>query len=356
MQKEYRFPCEKCGAKLKFSASEGELKCEHCSHVNVIERAVKNIVEKDYNRAIQELKNISDKPVEVSSVKCQSCAAVFDIKENIHASTCPYCSSAIVNETELYRPIKPQGILPFKVTKKEARELFKEWLKDRWFAPNKLKRYGAEDSKLEGIYIPHWTYDSDTFSRYRGRRGDKYHINETYTEVVNGERQTKTRRVEKIRWSNVEGSLDKSFDDVLVMATSSLKHSLSDWDLKNLVDYDESYLSGYESEVYSVELDEGLKSAKFLMESSIRVAIKRQIGGDQQEINSLDSDYSNITFKQILLPIYASAFKFNDKVYSYVINGRNGEISGDRPYSVAKITFTVLALLSIVGAGYYLLN
>ena len=356
MIKEYKFPCEQCGAKLKFSASEGELKCEHCSHINSIERSFENIVEKDYYKALETLKNISEKSVEISSVKCQSCAAVFDISEDIHSSTCPYCSSAIVNETALYRPIKPQGILPFKVTKKEARDIFKKWLKDRWFAPNKLKRYGAEDSQLKGIYIPHWTYDSDTFSSYRGRRGDKYYVNETYTQNVNGQNQTKTRQVTKIRWSNVEGTLNRTFDDVLVMASSSLKHELSNWDLENLVDYNESYLSGYESEVYSIEIDQGLVSAKQFMQNHIRQAIKQQIGGDEQEINSLDSQYSNITFKHILLPVYASAFNFNGKVYSYVVNGRNGDISGNRPYSTIKIALTVIAVAAVVGTGYYFFN
>ncbi len=354
MQKEYRFPCEKCGAKLRFSASEGELKCEHCSHVNIIQRAFKNIVEKDYDKAIEMLKNSSSNTSEVTSIKCNSCAAVFNLSENVHASTCPYCSSAIVNETALYKPLKPQGILPFKVTKKEAKELFKEWLKDLWFAPNKLKKYSGQDSKLEGIYTPYWTYDSDTLSRYRGQRGDNYYVKETYTQTVDGQSQTKTRDVKKIRWSDVEGTLNKSFDDVVVMATSSRTHTLSNWDLENLVDYDESYLSGYESEVYSIELDKGLDSAKFIMESGIRFDIEQQIGGDEQQIDFLDSEYSNITFKHILLPIYASAFNFNGKVYSYVINGRNGEISGDRPYSVMKIAFASLAVVSVIGIVYYL--
>ncbi len=332
MQKEYQFPCEQCGAKLKFSVTEGELKCSYCSHINIIQRAFENIVEKDYNKAIEMLKNISKKPLEVSSIKCQSCAAVFDMSEDIHASECPYCDSAIVNETELYRPIKPQGLLPFKVTKEDARGIFKEWLKDRWFAPNDLKRYSGANSKLEGIYIPYWTYDSDTYNRYSGRRGDNYYVNESYNTIIDGKSQIRTKRVKKVRWKSVHGNLNKSFDDVLVMATSSLKHKLLNWDLKNVVDYNESYLSGYESEVYSIELDKGLTYAKNIMQNAIRSDIKRQIGGDEQEINSLDSQYSNITFKHLLLPVYASAFKFKGKIYSYVINGRNGEINGDSYY------------------------
>ena len=351
-KKEYIFPCEQCGAKLEYSVATGELTCPYCSHVNVIERAFTQIVEKDYEKAIKELKNFSEHPSEITSSKCPTCAATFELSEDIYASECPFCGSAVVNEVSLYRPIKPQALLPFAIDKKKAKTLFKEWLKNRWFAPNKLKEYSAEDSTLEGIFVPYWTYDAGTFSRYTGRRGDKYYVQESYTE----DGVSKTRRVEKIRWSNVSGELSKNFDDVLVIATNSQKTASYNWDLKNLVDYDESFLSGYESEVYSVELDDGLKSAKVTMTSHIRDAVKRQIGGDVQEISSLQSDFFDITFKHILLPVYASAFKFDGKVYSYIINGRNGEISGERPYSIVKIAFAVISALLVGGVIYYFSN
>ncbi len=353
MQKEYQFPCEKCGAKLHFSASEGELECPYCSHINKIERAFSQIVENDYETTIAKLKEEKQKKVEVTSTKCNACGATFELSENIHASSCPYCSSPIVNETAYYRPIKPQALLPFKIEKKEARELFQKWLDGRWFAPNDLKKYATQDGELKAIYVPYWTYDADTYSNYRGRRGDKYYEEERYSEVVDGKSVTKTRRVEKIRWRDVSGDLQKHFDDVVVMATTSLKHSLSHWDLENLVDYDASYLSGYESEVYSVELDEGLVSAKSNMDFFIRSAIKSQIGGDVQEIEYLATDYSNITYKHILLPVYASAFKFEGKTYSYVINARNGDISGERPYSKIKIALAVVGVALVLGGLFY---
>ncbi len=351
--KEYVFPCAQCGAKLNFSAATGELKCPYCTHINKIERAFSQVVEKDYNQAIEELQSLSQQPSGLSSSKCPTCAAVFELNENIHASECPFCGSAVVNEVALYRPIKPQALLPFKVTSSEAREIFKNWLKSHWFAPNKLQRYGAEDSTLEGVYVPYWTYDANTHSRYSGRRGDKYYETRNYMTNINGRSEMRSKRVEKIRWSHVSGELDKAFDDVLVMATESLHYSLLSWDLENLVDYDKSYLSGYESEVYSIELDRGLQRAKATMLYRIRFAIKRQIGGDVQEISSLESEYFDITFKHILLPVYASAFTFDGKVYSYVINGRNGAISGERPYSVVKIAMAIAAVLALGAVIYY---
>ncbi len=88
----------------------------------------------------------------------------------------------------------------------------------------------------------------------------------------------------------------------------------------------------------------------------IRTLVKRQIGGDVQEIASLNSEYSDIAFKHILLPVYASAFKFDGKVYSYVINGRNGDISGKRPYSTAKIAAAVVSALAVAAVIYYFMK
>jgi len=159
--------------------------------------------------------------------------------------------------------------------------------------------------------------------------------------------------VTKVRWYDVSGNLDQHFDDVLVMGSKSLPDLLDQWDLENLVDYDASYLSGFESEVYQIPLDSGFEKSKKIMERYIRRSVKRQIGGDRQQITSLSSNYSNITFKHILLPIYASAFMFKGKNYQYVINGRNGELQGERPYSAVKIASAVIAVLLVIAVVYY---
>ncbi|RUM62191.1 MAG: primosomal protein N' (replication factor Y) - superfamily II helicase [Sulfurimonas sp.] len=354
MNKKYVFPCEQCGAKLTFSVATGELRCPYCTHVNHVERAFTQVVENDYNTALRTLENLPQQPSAISSMKCPTCAATFELHENIYASECPFCGSAVINEVARYRPIQPQALLPFKVSKDEARHIFKTWLKSHWFAPNKLQHYGAEDSTLKGVFIPYWTYDADTFSRYSGRRGKVYYKTQQYQVYVNGRSQMRSRRIERVRWTPVSGNIDTPFDDVLVMASESLHYALLEWDLEHLVNYDEAFLSGYESEVYTINLERGFERAKATMEYRIRAAIKRQIGGDRQEITTLQTRYSDITFKHILLPVYASAFTFNNKLYRYVINGRNGAISGERPYSMVKIVAAVTAVLAIVGVLYYL--
>src|SRR5690606_1805668 len=140
-----------------------------------------------------------------------------------------------------------------------------------------------------------------------------------------GKSQTATRRVKRTRWRWASGQVSNEFDDVLVLASTSLpvKHAeeLEPWDLENLTTFREEYLSGFRAESYHVELDKGFDRAKQIMDEAIRATIRRDIGGDHQRIHSVQSQYDDITFKHILLPIWISAYRFQDRTFRFLVNG-----------------------------------
>ena len=205
------------------------------------------------------------------------------------------------------------------------------------------------------MYIPYWTYDSNTMTAYTGQRGDTYYVRVRYSTIENGRRVTRTRMEPRIRWTPVSGRTRRHFDDVLVGASKSLPRQIMDWlqpwDLDQLIPYTEDYLAGFSSEIYQVELDEGFERAKVLMDQTIRGDIARDIGGDQQRIQSMQTQHSDTTFKHVLLPLWTAAFTFRDKTYRYVVNGRTGKTRGERPYSKVKIALAVIAGLLVV-AGF----
>jgi hypothetical protein len=63
---------------------------------------------------------------------------------------------------------------------------------------------------------------------------------------------------------------------------------------------------------------------------SVLSDVSRDIGGDEQRIHNVSTHYSGITFKHLLLPVYAGAYSFKRRVFQIVVNGRTGEIQGDR--------------------------
>ena len=144
------------------------------------------------------------------------------------------------------------------------------------------------------------------------------------------------------------GVVDLSFGEILVNATKSLpEHKLAElepWALNNLKGYEPAYLAGFRAQRYQIDLGQGFERAKELVLPRIESAVCADIGGDEQRITRLATEYSNITFKHILLPVYAGAYRFNGKIYQIVVNGRTGEIQGDRPYSFWKLAALVLFL------------
>ena len=354
-----RFPCGQCGAKLVFEPGTTLLVCKYCGFENPISESGTVIRELDYHAHLARLAE-GEVLQETPTVKCTACAAEVERPEHVTAFACPFCGSDIVGAAFSRKRIRPQSLLPFRVTRQQARSGVLGWIESRWFAPNAFRKFGRMDSRLHGMYLPHWTYDCNTTSDYVGQRGDYYWVTETYTAREGGRTVTKTRQVRKIRWTHAAGTVGNSFDDMLVVASHSLsrKHvvELEPWDLENLAAYGDEYLSGFLAESYQVDLEQGFEVAKGIMQPEIERSIRRDIGGDEQRIFSIDTAYDDITFKHLLLPIWIAAYRFRERVYQVLVNGRTGEVQGERPWSWIKITLFVLFLLGVVGAALLLLD
>ena len=54
-----------------------------------------------------------------------------------------------------------------------------------------------------------------------------------------------------------------------------------------------------------------------------------------------------MTFKHCLLPVWVANYRYQDKLFQILINGRTGRVSGERPYSFWKIAALVLAIVVV---------
>jgi hypothetical protein len=211
----------------------------------------------------------------------------------------------------------------------------------------------AQPEAIHGIYLPFWVYYTNTNTHYIGQRGDHYYTTETYYERdAQGREVQRTRQVQHTRWSDASGTVPGWFGDLLIPATDSLSsqrlHDLEPWDLERIQAYNPAFLSGFKAQRYQVDLEQGFDRAKDLMAPVIERDVRNDIGGDEQRIEEMSTEYFKTTFKHLLLPVYAGAYRFNGKVFQIVLNGRTGEIHGDRPYSVWKILLLVAAVLIVI--------
>jgi LSD1 subclass zinc finger protein len=344
--------CKNCSAKLTYAPGTNHLKCEHCGTENEILVSDSVIEELNFENYLQQYDKDAEKD-DIVSVKCDACGAQTSFEANIVSDNCPFCGNPIiVSEGTIHHRIQPKSLLPFQIDRRRAVEMYSNWLKKLWWAPNDLLKYAEQQGKLVGMYIPYWTYDADANTSYSGERGEDYTEVEEYETTENGERVTRTRTITRTIWYSVSGEVCNCFDDILIVASQSLPKNniekLEPWDLQNLIPYSPEFLSGYKAENYQKDLKEGFEEAKIRMEATINQEVLRAIGGNHQRIHYMNSSYHHITFKHILLPLWISAYRYKKEVYRFMINGRTGEVQGERPYSWMKITLAVLAGIAVL--------
>ncbi|MGF1510616.1 MAG: hypothetical protein ACFB9M_14045 [Myxococcota bacterium] len=344
-----RFPCTRCGAYLEFSPGASALTCGYCGHrQDVRPDESSTIREHDFREGLARAREMNARELARDGVEvdCASCGA-RSVMEG-QAGRCPFCDSPVVLHQGDDILIQPESLLPFAVSQGAAGRSFRSWLRKLWFAPGDLKKQAAGRG-LDGVYLPYWTYDAHTISRYSGRRGDYYYVMETFTDSKGKRRR---RRVRRTRWSSAGGMVTVHFDDTLICASTKVPRwilrKLEPWDLPELTPWDQRYLSGFTALRYDVDLQFGFNLAKERMEPTIRTAVRRDIGGDEQQITRLDVQYGEVSFKHLLLPVWISSFRYRDRVYRFVVNARTGEVAGERPWSKWKIVVAVLMGLLVV--------
>lgn len=348
-----KFPCPSCGGNMHFDPKEQALSCPYCSNKIEIKNNDEAINEYDFDKAEEMASHNWGEETRI--IKCDSCGAETVLDVDTVAQFCAFCGSSHIVQKNDTDSIAPESIIPFKIAKTKANELFSKWIKKRFFAPSKLKKE-FNIRKINGTYIPFWTYDTNTSSVYTANKGTHYYVNQTRT--VNGER--KTVRVRKTRWRRVHGVYNEFFDDILINGSKnideSLVNALEPFHLNELIPYKPEYLSGFLAERYSINLEDGWQDAKEEMKSHIHGGIKRQVNGDEVRILNVNTSYDKVKFKHILLPVWISSYSFKEKAYRFLINGQTGEVQGKYPKSALKITLTVLASILAIFGVYYLIS
>lgn len=373
------FPCKSCGAKLSFAPGSKTLKCPYCAATNDIPESDDAVEELDLQDWLKQLE-AAHETHQQEQVKCGNCGGEQTLPANLFATSCTFCGSPITSKSYAQRLIKPKSLVPFKVTKLQAQDKWRAWIRGLWLAPSALKKYAQSDGGIKGVYVPYWTFDAQTYTQYAGQRGDDY--TESYqTTNAKGERVTETRT--QTRWSNVSGNVSFFHDDVLVPGSNSFATSktlagaaeaqralqqaggrallgavgaitsqfgggLRSWNTKELVPYQDEYITGFQAEAYQVDLKTAFVQGKQQIDAKVEQLICADIGGDHQRITSVNTQYSHLTFKHILLPMWVSAYLYGGKTYRFAVNGQTGEVQGESPKSGWKIFFLVCGILVVL--------
>ncbi len=344
--------CPECGGVMDFDPATGGLKCPYCDHTEAIESPAGEGVDAEPKRAeeldFDEVEHTAncDWGVATKTVICKSCGGemIYDAMQT--AGECPYCGSNQIMDAADQNSIAPGGLVPFKLDSGQADEAFRKWIKSLLFCPNAAKKY-TKSGAFKGLYLPYWTFDAKTISDYTARYGIDDHDDDGKTSTT---------------WRKTSGTFRLNIDDELVIASNQyddkMLSGIEPFNTGDNIAYEPKYISGFICERYSVGIKDAWTKAKEKIkkkiENGITQKIKKEHNADRVDRLKFDTDISDITYKYLLLPVWMSSFKYEGKIYKFIVNGQTGKVSGKAPISPWKVALAVLIGIIIIALLVYL--
>ena len=175
---------------------------------------------------------------------------------------------------------------------------------------------------------------------------------------------TRTRRVRETEWWSLSGQHHMYHRDYLVSGSKGLDQRQADrikpFNLPALKRYDPSYIAGWITEEFSIEQDDALMICRREFVKREKSAIGRFLPGDTHRNLQVSTSFGQATSDLCLLPVYLLSYRYNDKLYRFMVNGQTGKVAGDKPWSKKRIwtavgiglgvlAFIVLIVLILAG-------
>jgi predicted RNA-binding Zn-ribbon protein involved in translation (DUF1610 family) len=334
--------CPACGAQAEWNPATQKLSCPFCGTESPyrLDRETGKVKEVDLVSTLRALPDDARGwKSERRSVQCQSCRAVMVFEAERVGQNCEFCGSpALVDYTEIKAPIRPQGVLPFRVDANRIRDHIRDWWRSKWFAPGALARAALVDT-VRSIYIPYWTFDAAVHCPWDAEAGYHYYVRVATKQGTRMERRT--------RWEPASGVVDTFFDDEPVPGTQGLPLDLlrqvEPFPTGEVVAYDTAFLSGHVVEHYKVVLIEAAQQAQDQMHDRLEQMCGQQVPGDTYRNLQIHPDYSQRTFKHVLVPVWVLSYNYGARAFQVIVNGYTGRIAGRYPKSIWKILLVVVA-------------
>ena len=345
----YNCPC--CGAPLAFSGESGKLECASCGNSYELDAiqamsAAESIDKLEFERCAESFD--ASEAAQMQAYVCKSCGAELMTEDTTTATECPYCGSPTILPERIAGGVKPEKVIPFKVTKEEAQKQFEEYFKGKRLLPNIFLKSRNRIAEMRKLYVPYWLFDCDAQAdivydaekRSTERRGD-WEITRTKYYLV--------RRSGRMGFDSIPVDGSEKLDD-------RITESLEPYDLSAAVPFQPAVLAGAMADHADVDADACEKRAVERVEMSISQAMRDSVNGYSsisERSRSIHSD--NGTATPVLMPVWLITTEKEGKTYTFAINGQTGKLTCDVPADTKKsllwgggVFVGVLALIALV--------
>ena len=363
------YKCPACTGPLHFAGASGMLECDFCgakydvAQIEALyaEKEAKAVVatEQANAKAEQNRQKMaemesqgwdtsslnSDWGAEADGMKtysCPSCGAELICDASTAATSCPYCGNPTVVPGQFSGALKPDFVLPFKLSKEDAVAALKNHYKGKPLLPKAFTN-GNHIEEIKGVYVPFWMFDGQA----EGTVDYEGHITHVYE---SGDYEiTETEHYDVRRGGSI------SFEKVPVDASSKMPDdhmdSIEPYDYKELRAFSTAYLPGFLADKYDVTVEQSCERADGRCAASLEGALRRTTTQyDACITKGRDIRLRRGKVHYALLPVWMLHTKWNDKDFLFAMNGQTGKLVGDLPTDMGKFWAIFAAIAAPVSA------
>ena len=348
------YQCPSCTGPLHYDGAAGRLQCDYCGSSFDPAEIEKLYAEKEQQAASQsetgsdtgEWQSSADEDWGTDADKmrvysCPSCGAQLICEETTAATSCPYCGNPTVIPEQFSGILKPDYILPFKLSKEDAiKALKKHYLKKPLLPSTFSKANHLEE--IKGVYVPFWMYDGEASGSVR------FHATTVHKYTSGDYEITETSHYDVRRAGSI------AFEKIPVDASSKMPDdymdSIEPYDYTELKPFSTAYLPGFLADKYDVSVEDSRDRANRRCAGSLVNALEKTVTG----YASCNETGRSIQLKRgkvhyALLPVWILNTRWEGKDFLFAMNGQTGKLVGNLPVSTKRVIglFAAIAALFV---------
>lgn len=264
--------------------------------------------------------------------ECQGCGASMSYDASAQTLRCPFCGSSKLDERQDVKTVAPQRVVPFAVSKDNAMRSLRSWLKQGFWRPGDLSD-SAVVTKMTAVYVPYWVFAARAFCYWTAD-------------------SNQTPPGARGNWCPHSGEHRGEYSGMLVGASGALTpgetSALCPFDLSLGVPPDQVDLENVVYEQFRVQRKYARPLARQGFENLIRQECQRYVPGSCRNMK-VNAQFEGLTSEAVLLPVWIMAYRYQDRVYRFLINGQTGQATGQAPTSWQKMV--LVAAIVVVSIG-----
>ena len=353
------YQCPACTGPLHFAGGSGKLECDYCGSSYDVEEieALYADREAEAAAAAAEAEQTPEGGWDAAAAgcawgeegkamraySCPSCGAQLICDQTTAASSCPYCGNPSVIPGRFSAELRPDHVLPFRLSKEDAVAALKKHYHGKLLLPRVFSDQN-HIQEIKGIYVPFWLFDGEA------EVDMTFHATNSETHREGDYRVTSTTHYDVARSGTI------GFSKVPVDGSSKMPDDLMDsiepYDYADLKEFSTAYLPGFLADVYDVDAKQACKRADERCRNTAVAETRETVRGYM----SVHTRSQQVRLHQgqvhyALLPVWVLSTKWRGETYLFAMNGQTGKMVGDLPADPVKARawfFGTLAGASLV--------